>query len=203
MPLKSQIQDDMKSAMKAGEKDRLKVVRLILAAIKQQEVDQRTELDDAAILAVLSKMVKQRRDSVTQFRDGGRDDLADAEQAEIAILEHVLPEPLSAAEIEQLIRDAIAEIDRYVAGRVGHAAPEGLLPYTRYSWVVANDRLRAQGWEPRYSSAQAFVIADVGMPWDDLNARQRQYATLVGAGAAVAVGGWAAAAWLRRSYALR
>ncbi len=94
-------------------------------------------------------------------------------------------------------------LDRYVARRVGHAAPEGLLPYTRYSWVVANDRLRAQGWEPRYSSAQAFVIADVGMPWDDLNARQRQYATLVGAGAVVAAGGWAAAAWLRRSYALR
>lgn len=94
-------------------------------------------------------------------------------------------------------------LDRYVARRVGHAAPEGLLPYTRYSWVVANDRLRTHGWEPRYSSAQAFVIADAGMPWDDLNARQRQYATLVGAGAAVAAGGWAAAAWLRRSYALR
>jgi len=94
-------------------------------------------------------------------------------------------------------------LDRYVARRVGHAAPAGLLPYTRYSWVVANDRLRAEGWEPRYSSAQAFVIADAGMPWDDLNARQRQYATLVGAGAAVAAGGWAAAAWLRRSYALR
>ena len=94
-------------------------------------------------------------------------------------------------------------LDRYVARRVGHAAPEGLLPYTRYSWVAANDRLRAQGWSPRYSSAQAFVIADVGMPWDDLNARQRQYATLAGAGAALAAGGWAAAAWLRRSYALR
>ena len=94
-------------------------------------------------------------------------------------------------------------LDRYVARRVGHAAPEGLLPYTRYSWVVANDRLRAQGWAPRYSSAQGFVTADVGMPWDDLNARQRQYATLVGAGAAVTAGGWAAAAWLRRSYAGR
>ena len=94
-------------------------------------------------------------------------------------------------------------LDRYVARRVGHAAPEGLLPYTRYSWVVANDRLRAEGWAPRYSSAQAFVVADVGMPWDDLNARQRQYATLLGAGAAVAGGSWAAAAWLRRSYALR
>ena len=94
-------------------------------------------------------------------------------------------------------------LDRYVAGRVGHAAPEGLLPYTRYSWVVANDRLREEGWAPRYSSAQAFVIADVGMPWDGLNARQRQYAALAGAAAALAAGGWAAAAWLRRSYALR
>lgn len=94
-------------------------------------------------------------------------------------------------------------LDRYVARRVGHAAPDGLLPYTRYSWVVANDRLRAAGWEPRYSSAQAYVIADAGMPWDDLNARQRQYATLAGAGAALVAGGWAATAWLRRSYALR
>lgn len=94
-------------------------------------------------------------------------------------------------------------LDRYVAGRVGHAAPEGLLPYTRYSWVVANDRLRAHGWAPRYSSAQAFVVADAGMPWDDLNARQRQYAALTAAGVAAAAGGWIAAAWLRRSYALR
>ncbi|WP_419910249.1 NAD-dependent epimerase/dehydratase family protein [Candidatus Poriferisodalis sp.] len=94
-------------------------------------------------------------------------------------------------------------LDRYVARRVGHAAPDGLLPFTRFSWVVANDRLRAAGWEPRYSSAQAYVIADAGMPWDDLNARQRQYAMLAGAGAALVVGGWAATAWLRRSYALR
>ncbi|WP_419944137.1 NAD-dependent epimerase/dehydratase family protein [Candidatus Poriferisodalis sp.] len=94
-------------------------------------------------------------------------------------------------------------LDRYVASRVGHAAPEGLLPYTRYSWVVANDRLRAAGWAPRYSSAQAYVIADAGMPWDDLNARQRQYAMLAGAGAVMVAGVWAGAAWLRRSYALR
>ncbi len=93
-------------------------------------------------------------------------------------------------------------LDRYVAGRVGHAAPEGLLPYTRYSWVVANDRLRAAGWEPRFSSAQAYVVADAGMPWDDLNARQRQYVMLAGAGGVIVAGGWAAAAWLRRSYAL-
>ncbi|WP_419842546.1 NAD-dependent epimerase/dehydratase family protein [Candidatus Poriferisodalis sp.] len=94
-------------------------------------------------------------------------------------------------------------LDRYVARRVGHAAPEGLLPFTRYSWVVANDRLRAAGWAPRYSSAQAFVVADAGMPWDDLNAGQRQHAALLGAAATLAAGVWAAATWLRRSYALR
>ena len=84
----------MKTAMKAGEKDRLKVVRLILAAVKQMEVDKRIELDDAAVLAVLNKMVKQRRDSVSQFRDGGRDDLADIEAAEIAVIETYLPAQL-------------------------------------------------------------------------------------------------------------
>jgi len=109
MPLKSQIQDDMKIAMKAGQKDRLKVVRLILAAIKQQEVDTREELDDADVLAVLNKMVKQRRDSVSQFTDGGRDDLADVERAEIAVLKDYLPEPMSDEEIEQIIAAAIAE----------------------------------------------------------------------------------------------
>ena len=76
MSLKNQIKEDMKSAMKAGEKDRLKTVRLIMAAIKQVEVDQRVELDDAGVLSVLDKMVKQRRDSVEQFEKGGRDDLA-------------------------------------------------------------------------------------------------------------------------------
>ena len=92
MSLKGQITEDMKSAMKAGEKDRLKVVRLILAAIKQVEVDKRIELDDAAVLSVLDKMVKQRRDSVEQFEKGNRQDLADIEKAEIAVLETYLPE---------------------------------------------------------------------------------------------------------------
>ena len=108
MSLKGNITDDMKSAMKAGDKDRLKVVRLILAAIKQVEVDTRTELDDAAILGVLDKMVKQRRDSVDQFQKGGRNDLADIELAEIAVLETYLPEQLSAAELDALIDAAIA-----------------------------------------------------------------------------------------------
>ena len=107
MSLKGQITEDMKASMKAGDKDRLKVVRLILSAIKQQEVDQRIELDDAAVLAVINKMVKQRRDSVTQFRDGNRDDLADAEESEIVVLETYLPEQMSDAEVDALIAEAI------------------------------------------------------------------------------------------------
>ena len=108
MSLKGQIQDDMKDAMRSGDKDRLKVVRLILAAIKQVEVDQRIELDDAAVLGVLNKMVKQRRDSVSQFNQGGRADLADIEAAEIVVLETYLPEQLSDAELDALIDEAIA-----------------------------------------------------------------------------------------------
>jgi uncharacterized protein YqeY len=108
MSLKGQITEDMKSAMKAGEKDRLKVVRLILAAIKQVEVDKRIELDDAAVLSVLDKMVKQRRDSVEQFQKGNRNDLADIELAEIAVLEQYLPEQLSDAELDAMIDAAIA-----------------------------------------------------------------------------------------------
>jgi hypothetical protein len=99
----------MKSAMKAGDKDRLKVVRLALAAFKQVEIDERIELDDARVLGILNKMVKQRRDSVSQFRDGGREDLAEIELAEIAVLETYLPEQLSAAELDELIDQAIAD----------------------------------------------------------------------------------------------
>jgi uncharacterized protein YqeY len=109
MTLKAQIRQDMKTAMKSGDKDRLKVIRLILAAVKQIEVDKRIELDDAAVLVVLNKMVKQRHDSVTQFTDGGRVDLANIEIAEIAVLEDYLPEQLSAADLEALIDQAIAE----------------------------------------------------------------------------------------------
>jgi uncharacterized protein YqeY len=109
MTLKGQIQDDMKTAMKAGDKDRLKVVRLILAAITQVEVDERTELTDAAVLGVLNKMVKQRRDSVKQFKDGGRDDLADIETAEIGVIEEYLPEQMSDDELDAMIGEAITE----------------------------------------------------------------------------------------------
>jgi uncharacterized protein YqeY len=108
MLLKGKITEDMKSAMKAGDKDRLKVVRLMLAAIKQVEVDTRNELDDAAVLGVLEKMVKQRRDSVEQFAQGGRDDLVAIEQAEIEVLEAYLPAKMNDAELDALIDEVIA-----------------------------------------------------------------------------------------------
>ena len=108
MPLKDSITEDMKSAMKAGDKDRLKVVRLILAAIKQVEVDSRKELDDTAVLGVLDKMVKQRRDSVEQFSKGHREDLADIERAEIEVLESYLPAKMDDAELDALIDEVIA-----------------------------------------------------------------------------------------------
>ncbi len=107
MSLKGQITEDMKSAMKAGEKDRLKAIRLILAAIKQIEVDTREELDEPAVLAVLTKMVKQRRDSIEQFEKGDREDLAAIERAEIAVLNDYLPEQLSADELTAMIDEIV------------------------------------------------------------------------------------------------
>jgi uncharacterized protein YqeY len=109
MSLKGQIQDDIKTAMKAGEKDRLKVLRLVSAAIKQVEVDERKELDDIAVLGILNKMVKQRRDSITQYTDGNRQDLADIEAAEIAVIETYLPTKLTDDELEEMIDEAIAQ----------------------------------------------------------------------------------------------
>jgi len=109
MSLKTQLTDDMKSAMKAGEKERLGVIRLVNAAIKQKEVDERIELDDAQVLAVLDKMVKQRRDSVAQFDAAGREDLASIERNEIALIEHYLPAKMSEAEIEDMVDGAIRD----------------------------------------------------------------------------------------------
>ena len=109
MSLKQQLTDDMKAAMKAGEKDRLAVIRLINAAIKQREVDERIELDDAAVLAVLEKMVKQRKDSMSQFEAASREDLAAIERAEIGVIEAYLPAKLGEAEILSAIEAAIAE----------------------------------------------------------------------------------------------
>jgi len=109
MTLKVQIQDDMKSAMKSGEKHRLGVVRLILAAIKQIEIDERRELSEADVLAVLNKMVKQRRDSVSQFQQGGRSDLADKELSEIEVIDTYLPEQMSETDLDTLVERVIAE----------------------------------------------------------------------------------------------
>lgn len=117
--LKLRLQSDMKTAMKAGEKDRLGVIRLILAAIKQREVDERIELDDAAVLAVLDKMVKQRRESVSQYEAANREDLAAVERAEITVIQSYLPAPLSDGEIETLIASAIQETGASGASGMG------------------------------------------------------------------------------------
>ncbi len=107
--LKDQIQDAMKTAMKGGDKERLAVIRLIMSALKQVEVDERIELDDARVLGILDKMVKQRRESISQFKSGGREDLADKEQAEIDIISDFLPKALSEDEIETIISKAISD----------------------------------------------------------------------------------------------
>ncbi len=109
MTLKQQLTEDMKNAMRAGEKHRLGVIRLMLAAIKQREVDERIELDDTQILAALEKMLKQRRDSVSQFDAAGRDDLSSIERSEMQVIETYLPTKLDDAEIEALVNAAISE----------------------------------------------------------------------------------------------
>jgi hypothetical protein len=114
MSLKARITDDMKTAMRAKETARLGTIRLLLAAIKQKEVDERIELDDAAlgdplIGSIVEKLIKQRKDSISQFQAAGRDDLVAAEQAELAVLQAYLPEQLSAAEVEAAVAAAIAE----------------------------------------------------------------------------------------------
>ena len=109
MSLKDKITQDMKDAMKSGDKDRLGVIRLILAALKQKEVDERIVLDDAQVLAILDKMLKQRRESVAQFTQGNRQDLVDKEEAEIKVIQAYMPAQLSDGELEQLVAAAVAE----------------------------------------------------------------------------------------------
>ena len=108
MSLKDRIQDDMKAAMRAKDKRRLGVIRLILAAIKQREVDERIELSDAQALAVLEKMIKQRRESLAQYQSANRADLADQEAFEIELIQSYLPAPLNETDLDALITDAIA-----------------------------------------------------------------------------------------------
>jgi uncharacterized protein len=109
MTLKDRIQDDVKAALRAGERERLGTLRLVLAAIKQREVDERISLDDTQVLAVLEKMVKQRRESIASFESGGRSDLVAKESAELALLQTYLPSPLNEQELEALIVAAIAQ----------------------------------------------------------------------------------------------
>lgn len=108
-PLKQSLTEDMKSAMKAGDKDRLATIRLILSAIKQVEVDTRSTLSDAELIAIIDKMSKQRRESIEQFEKAGRNDLADKEKAELAVLGDYLPQALSKDEIARIINQAIAQ----------------------------------------------------------------------------------------------
>ena len=107
MGLKERITEDMKSAMRAGEKERLAAIRLALAAIKQREIDERITLDDSQVIAVVEKMIRQRREAITQFESGGRADLVARETAEIAVLQGYLPAQLAEAELEELIAAAI------------------------------------------------------------------------------------------------
>jgi uncharacterized protein YqeY len=111
MSLKNQLLEDIKQAMRAGDKARLVTLRMASAAVKQREVDERIEADDVVVLSVIEKMIKQRRESAEQYRSGNRPDLAETEEAEIALLEPYLPEPLSTAEINKLIDQAITATD--------------------------------------------------------------------------------------------
>ena len=106
--LKDRITEEMKNAMRAGEKERLATIRLILSAIKQREVDERIQLDDSQVLAVVEKMVKQRKESIAQFEAGGRADLVAKEQAEMTVLQTYLPTQMSDAEVDALIAEAVA-----------------------------------------------------------------------------------------------
>jgi uncharacterized protein YqeY len=109
MSLKQRLTEDMKTAMKAREAERLGTIRLMLAALKQKEVDERIELDDTAVLAILDKMVKQRRDSISQFEAAGRLELAAVEHAEVAVIQAYLPQPLGEADVQALVQAAVAQ----------------------------------------------------------------------------------------------
>ena len=110
MTLKEQITEDMKSAMRAKEAERLGTIRLLLAAIKQREVDERITVDDAGIIAIIEKLIKQRKDSIEQFRKAGRTDLVDQESKELGILQAYMPAQLSAAEVQSAIQKVIADL---------------------------------------------------------------------------------------------
>ena len=126
MALKEQITEDMKTAMRAKDMDRLGTIRLLQASIKQKEVDEQTELDDSAVIAVLDKMLKQRKDSITAFEQAGRDDLAAKERMEAAVLQAYLPARLSAEEVAAAVQALVAEVAAEL-GRAPGAADMGKL----------------------------------------------------------------------------
>ena len=119
MSLKEQITEDMKSAMRAKEADRLSTIRMLLAAMKQKEVDERVTLDDTMVVAIVDKLIKQRKDSIAAFQQGGRTDLADKESAEIKVLEAYLPQRLSADEITAAVNAIVAELGAAGPGDMG------------------------------------------------------------------------------------
>ncbi|MGJ7504199.1 MULTISPECIES: GatB/YqeY domain-containing protein [unclassified Variovorax] len=119
MTLKEQITEDMKTAMRAKDSERLATIRLLLAALKQKEVDERVELDDAMVVAIVDKMVKQRKDSIAAFTTGGRPDLADKEAAEIKVLEAYLPQRMSADETVAAVKAIVAELGASGPGDMG------------------------------------------------------------------------------------
>ncbi|HSJ97809.1 MAG TPA: GatB/YqeY domain-containing protein [Myxococcota bacterium] len=119
MALRERLNEDIKVAMKAREQERLATLRLMLAAVKQREVDERVTLDDAGVVAVVEKMIKQRRESIAQYEKAARQDLADREKAEIAVLEGYLPQQLSAAEIEAVVAEAVAATGARSAADMG------------------------------------------------------------------------------------
>ncbi len=119
MPLREQLNEDIKTAMKAREQDKLAALRLMLSAVKQREVDERITLDDAGVVGVVEKMIKQRKDSISQFERAQRQDLADKEKYEISIIEAYLPQQLGAAEVDAIIAEAIASTGARSAADMG------------------------------------------------------------------------------------
>ncbi|MCZ8077156.1 MAG: glutamyl-tRNA amidotransferase [Burkholderiales bacterium PBB2] len=119
MSLKDRITDDMKAAMRAKDSERLTTIRGLLAAIKQKEVDERVELDEAGVIAIVDKLIKQRKDSISQFNAGGRPDLAEKEQAELQVLEPYLPQRMSAEEVAAAVQAIVAELGAKGPGDMG------------------------------------------------------------------------------------
>ena len=150
MTLKARITDDMKTAMKAKETAKLGAIRLLLAALKQKEVDERVELDDNAIIAVIEKLTKQRKDSVTQYEAAGRQELADAEKFEIAVLGAYLPEKMSNEETNAIVLAAVAE-----TGAKGPADMGKLMAVSSHAWPAKPTWPKYPNWSRQHLPAKS------------------------------------------------